>query len=162
MYYFLASCACGTYGGDATDIYAYGGKCYAMMDGIGMQSYSTAQTNCQNVGAANAGRLATFTDCAAYTAISNNFPDSNSYDMWIGIQSANSGPYWDDPSGLCSAQEILSADLETTCNGSTWNPDANGCIAIQSNWANFQGYSCGSTLNSSLCEFGKFRNTLYV
>lgn len=123
-------------------------------------TWNSAQTYCKNVTSGSVGRLATFANCSAYTSVNSNFP-SNTYSMWIGIQNATSGPVWADPYGACSQQEVLAADLETTCNGSTWDPSSQNCIGITGNWTAFQGYSCSSALNSTLCEFGKFRNTLY-
>lgn len=133
-----------------------------MMDGTVYLTWLEAQAYCKSVGTGNNGRLATFSSCAAYTAIKTNWPASNAEQMWIGIQSAQNDPYWADPYSVCSPPEMLN-DTEPggSCASSAWNPGVENCIAISGAWGDFDGQPCSNSIYSILCEFGKFRNTLY-
>lgn len=159
MHNFLV-CSCASNYADFNSDYgtsAYGGKCYTMMDGAIYLNWLEAQAYCQNVGVGNYGRLATFSSCAAYATIKAYSTYSNLFPMWIGIQNASGSPYWADPNGVCSSQEIFNAtDWNGICSSSVWNPSGQSCIEIQGGWGDLNGQACASSLTSILCEFGKF------
>lgn len=131
-----------------------------MMSGLSPQNYTQAQSYCKNAGGGGFGRLATFSSCSAYEAIKSNLP-MNPSKMWIGIQEATDGPYWEDPYGNCT-KEMFNVTAWANCSGSNWMPSGEKCIRIAYNWGELDGRSCSNTYDGILCEFGKFEKLDHI